>query len=425
MCVLAQTHPTSQAWTVDGQEVNGNYFINNSQEVNVSCYFEKGNPPAVFRLLLKNGTELISSHDEEHLHHILTAECEDDWPMVRCEGNGTQENKSVIFLVRCPPQFVDVSTQIYTTYARDIIELPVKAHTTLLTACFLTAVSSQDITKRNMRCTLHGKPPDLKLHLHPDTEAITQGNWTLTLRNEIGSTTTTIRVLGSLNSTASPPKAALPTNVTTALMCGFVVTFVTIVVVSIIVVRNVKRQRHEVAGMKSTSGNLQGNSSTMIVNDLIEASGEADSNNIVDRSPVPPTSSEVPPRPLRSRLPTGDTQSDARNSSSETSENVYVSARKVREKKQIQKKDRETYVAESSHTATNAAETSPHPDPEKKPPCNRNADGLIYGDLIFTNTKLSKVIIGTEEKTEYTEIQVTSPRLQTAGNKKIEARNND
>ncbi|XP_025099913.1 uncharacterized protein LOC112567435 [Pomacea canaliculata] len=90
--------PNVTSLTVDGGD---NVIIDKGQVVNVSCFFEKGNPPAHFYLLDKNGTKLNSTSSERHLSYSLTARCEDDWPVVRCEGNGSQQNKSVTILVKC------------------------------------------------------------------------------------------------------------------------------------------------------------------------------------------------------------------------------------------------------------------------------------------------------------------------------------
>lgn len=85
--------------TVDGQEVSNVHLINEQQEVNVSCFFVNGNPPVTFRLLDKTSKELAT--DKGSLHLSLSVKCEDDWPIVRCEGEGSELNRSVAFLVRC------------------------------------------------------------------------------------------------------------------------------------------------------------------------------------------------------------------------------------------------------------------------------------------------------------------------------------
>lgn len=98
MCVCADpTQVTSL--TVDGQEVNGTHLISESQKVRVSCSFDKGNPPVTFSLVNNNGKELVRGSGP--LTYSLLVHCEDDWPTVRCEGNGSEQNRSVSFLVKC------------------------------------------------------------------------------------------------------------------------------------------------------------------------------------------------------------------------------------------------------------------------------------------------------------------------------------
>ncbi|XP_025101688.1 uncharacterized protein LOC112568571 [Pomacea canaliculata] len=136
--------PKVTSLTVDG----GDYvIIDEGKVVNASCFFEKGNPPAHFYLLDKHGTKLNSSSSEGHLRSSLTARCEDDWPVVRCEGNGSQHNMSVTILVKCRPQFVDKSTKIVDP-AVDTVTFGVKAHTTAVKGCLLTSVSIKHYTER-------------------------------------------------------------------------------------------------------------------------------------------------------------------------------------------------------------------------------------------------------------------------------------
>lgn len=89
--------------TVDEQEVKGNhYFINEGQKVKIGCYFDSGNPPSLFRLIVLNGIELAVTRDERHIISLLAAvRCEEDWPVVWCEPQGSAENRPVSLLVRC------------------------------------------------------------------------------------------------------------------------------------------------------------------------------------------------------------------------------------------------------------------------------------------------------------------------------------
>ncbi|XP_025099900.1 uncharacterized protein LOC112567430 [Pomacea canaliculata] len=191
--------PNITSLTVEGQEANNDYVVDKGKEVNVSCFFKQGNPPAIFRLftlLDKNKTELKSSH-EGSLSYSLTAQCEDDWPVVRCEGNGTLQNKSVTFLVRCAPQFAEKSTKIINP-ALGMATFRVKAYKTAILRCFLTPMYLKDNKTTEVNCVLNGQPPDLILWVSLEKEiSIFHGNWTLTLRNEDGSSSTTFSVMDS------------------------------------------------------------------------------------------------------------------------------------------------------------------------------------------------------------------------------------
>ncbi|XP_025103323.1 uncharacterized protein LOC112569667 [Pomacea canaliculata] len=187
--------PEVTSLTVGGEDFTSPYFINDGQKVYISCSFDKGNPPATFKLLDKYGQVLKSRRDERYLNYSLTAQCEDDWPIVRCEGSGSKQNRSVTFFVRCPPRFVEKPIKIVNLQTFQVLTFRVKAHTTTLTACLLTPEASDNNVTRGVSCILSGQPPDLLLtvHLHKESN-ISQGNWSLILRNEIGSATTTLMI---------------------------------------------------------------------------------------------------------------------------------------------------------------------------------------------------------------------------------------
>ncbi|XP_025103248.1 uncharacterized protein LOC112569626 isoform X3 [Pomacea canaliculata] len=197
--------------TVDGQEVNSTHLINEG-EVNVCCSFKRGNPPAVFNLLNMNGMEIANKEDksamqtksgEEHLKVSLSVRCQDDWPTVRCEGSGSEINRSVSFLVRCAPQFVDGPVTLVSLQLEKVT-FRVKAHTTIFNKCSLTPTPSQDTFIPKVKCNLSGEPPNLVLKLHPE-ENIYQGIWKITLGNEIGYDITTVNITEySMSETTAP-----------------------------------------------------------------------------------------------------------------------------------------------------------------------------------------------------------------------------
>ncbi|XP_025102723.1 uncharacterized protein LOC112569213 [Pomacea canaliculata] len=108
--------PKVTSLTVGGEDFTGPYFINEGQKVYISCFFDKGNPPATFKLLDKHGQVLKSRRDERYLNRSLTAHCKDDWPTVRCEGSGSKQNRSVTFFVRCRYSNLLLSCRLSPTY---------------------------------------------------------------------------------------------------------------------------------------------------------------------------------------------------------------------------------------------------------------------------------------------------------------------
>ncbi|XP_025103278.1 uncharacterized protein LOC112569641 isoform X2 [Pomacea canaliculata] len=185
--------PSVKTLTVDGHEVNGTYLINEGQRVNISCSFEKGRPPAVVRLLVKNRTTLQTvSSQEGNLNKSFVFHCADDWPIVSCEGSGSTFNRSVSFLVRCPPRFVKESVKIVSSSVYEDVELDVKAYTTAVTGCVLTSLSSHKNTQRQINCSLSGSPPDLVLNFRLDNNDSNIKEWILTLLSERGSASITL-----------------------------------------------------------------------------------------------------------------------------------------------------------------------------------------------------------------------------------------
>lgn len=102
---LSTDPPRVISLTVDGEEViDDKHLVNEDQKVNITCLFDKGNPPATFRrrLLDENNKEVDVSLQQRQLVHIFaTPRCKQKWPVFRCEGQGSTVNKSVSFLLRC------------------------------------------------------------------------------------------------------------------------------------------------------------------------------------------------------------------------------------------------------------------------------------------------------------------------------------
>lgn len=93
--------PNVTSMIVDKKEVNGDYIVNEREEVSIICLVDKGNPKVSFQLLNKYGSELKSDINGGDLNYSLTARCEDEWPVVRCEGRNSIRNRTVSLLLRC------------------------------------------------------------------------------------------------------------------------------------------------------------------------------------------------------------------------------------------------------------------------------------------------------------------------------------
>lgn len=88
---------------VNGEAVNGTHLADENQEVNISCFFTNGNPLVSIRILDNTGHTLSSTkHGDGPLALSLGVyQCQDVWPVIRCEASGSESNRSVAILVRC------------------------------------------------------------------------------------------------------------------------------------------------------------------------------------------------------------------------------------------------------------------------------------------------------------------------------------
>lgn len=94
--------PNVTSLTVDGHEVSGVHLLNENMEAVVNCYFDQGNPPTTFRLVNQIGQEVSSASTGRHFTHpVRVHRCSHPWPTLHCEGDGSKQNRSVKFLVRC------------------------------------------------------------------------------------------------------------------------------------------------------------------------------------------------------------------------------------------------------------------------------------------------------------------------------------
>lgn len=109
--------------TVDGQEAKDSYVIDEGHKVDVSCAFETGNPPVIVQLLNQHNYVLKSSGNQGHLNYSLSLRCEDEWPIVKCQGSGSAKSRSVTFLVRCKYFSQLLSWRLPHRYSRGVIHV--------------------------------------------------------------------------------------------------------------------------------------------------------------------------------------------------------------------------------------------------------------------------------------------------------------
>ncbi|XP_025100903.1 uncharacterized protein LOC112568078 isoform X2 [Pomacea canaliculata] len=155
--------PKVSSFTIDKNEANGNYLINEGKAVDISCSFDKGNPQTVFFLLDKTGKEINTSRSEEQLTHSLTVRCQDDWPIVGCEGAGSEKNTSVTLLAKCRPQFLDRYPRVVVSGIYENWVFNIKSHTTVVEKCLLWSLPSGNNLSSKVNCNLLGDPPILLL----------------------------------------------------------------------------------------------------------------------------------------------------------------------------------------------------------------------------------------------------------------------
>ncbi|XP_025102686.1 uncharacterized protein LOC112569178 [Pomacea canaliculata] len=180
--------PRVTSLTVDGHEVTGSHLVSEGQEVNISCTFDKGSPPQNLFLMDENGSRLNAVNHQQSLNYLLMLQCKEDWPTILCAGNNSQNNKSVSFIVKCPPQFISKSPSVVdgATFVSWIFSI--KTHTRQMHKCFLTSTMFGENSNTAEKCILTGDPPRLLLVIDVEKKKSAKGgNWALILQNEIGS----------------------------------------------------------------------------------------------------------------------------------------------------------------------------------------------------------------------------------------------
>ncbi|XP_025100483.1 uncharacterized protein LOC112567849 isoform X2 [Pomacea canaliculata] len=178
--------PSVTSLTMNGLEVNGDHLIDEG-EINISCSFDQGNPHSNFLLLSEQGKEMNALRAEKYLNGSLLISCHLDWPTIRCEGNGSNVNRSVSLLVRCCPQFKSKYPKVTTNKTHENWTFHVRSHAKEIKNCLLTPMSLKENASKDVNCTLIGDPPEMLLTVALDKEDIEkERKWALKFSNERG-----------------------------------------------------------------------------------------------------------------------------------------------------------------------------------------------------------------------------------------------
>ncbi|XP_025100585.1 uncharacterized protein LOC112567916 [Pomacea canaliculata] len=193
--------PKITALHVNGQDVNGTHVGEQHQEVNISCYFTNGSPLVSIRILDDTGHTLSSTtHGQGPLMLSLGIyHCQDNWPVIRCEALGSEINRSVAIVVRCPPQLSYMTSQIadLKTIQDGGMTFAMKSYTGDIRKCLMTQVQSRS-SAREVKCDVRGHPPQFTLTLRPFNESwIGEGIWTLQVMNELGASSITFHLINN------------------------------------------------------------------------------------------------------------------------------------------------------------------------------------------------------------------------------------
>ncbi|XP_025100849.1 uncharacterized protein LOC112568048 isoform X3 [Pomacea canaliculata] len=191
--------PSVKSLTVNGQDADDSYILERGQKVEISCLFDQGNPPSNVWLSDEHGKEIKSYRGEQYLDTSFTANCDQHPSSVRCEGNSSENSKSVFFLVRCRPQFIDKAPEIIDYETQEGWKFRVKAYSTKVQKCLLAPSVVGENKNKEVNCTLTGSPPSLVLTIVVDKEECSQsGHWALTVFNEKGSSDMLVFSVSSL-----------------------------------------------------------------------------------------------------------------------------------------------------------------------------------------------------------------------------------
>ncbi|PVD27194.1 hypothetical protein C0Q70_12348 [Pomacea canaliculata] len=294
--------------------------------------------------------------------------------------------------VSCPPQFVNSTVKIDSSSDEQTITLNVKSYSSATGKCVLTPLSLLHNTQRQVTCNIRGEPPDLDLSFPFANENRSIKEWILTYQNEGGSANITIILNKNIeDGTEKDPLFTDKNGKMGPLIFTFsvllIVIIIALVIVAALVVRKKRKENNgNTTSLEEKSSDLRGSFTEDISTD-----SHLHNHTYVSASSV---------RNQKKGRSKGE-------SSSGPVEETYTSATEVRAKKRQEKLDD---VACDADDADDADVSSSEEIMVAEPTSGvKNSDGLVYGDLDFSNkTTFNNVANESVSETEYAAINFTA-----------------
>ncbi|XP_025102104.1 uncharacterized protein LOC112568822 [Pomacea canaliculata] len=197
--------------SVNDQDVNSTHIVDENQEVTVSCSFVNGNPPVNIRMVDERGNILSSTKYKEGplVLSLGVFHCHNVWPVIGCEAQGSELNKSVTILIRCAPQLSYITNQV--SDLRRILDggltFAMKSYKGDVRKCLMAQVQPETMTKE-VNCEVSGHAPKFTLTLRFVNKSwIGEGTWTVQVMSEMGPSSITFQLF---NSTGNITSIGLP-----------------------------------------------------------------------------------------------------------------------------------------------------------------------------------------------------------------------
>ncbi|XP_025100582.1 uncharacterized protein LOC112567913 isoform X2 [Pomacea canaliculata] len=337
--------PVIEQLTVNGKQ-ESKIYVNETEKIRVFCSFSNGHPPVTIRLLEVGGRVSNSSNATKGRIELFfkAYRCTDVWHSVRCEGPSSELNRSVSILVKCPPQFSSVAAEDLdlSRNKQDGLNISIRSHTQNISKCEMKESSRQEVKK--VECKPIGSPPDFNLTLLFGVQSwIGEGNWTLFLTNDVGTSEKTFlfKQKTALNDAKSPGPEEWKMILLIVSACLLGVTVFVAVALILCILKNTKRHESE--------------------------------------------------RPHRTRM---------------------MSARTIENNNDQHQDDIYNNVTEDEAVSLPRASSASETQLQESASGGRNPDGLIYGDLDFSNKTATNMIIGSESETQYADIHFAAAAIE-------------